>query len=75
MPEEKYVLEEQMQRIPQRKNDIVEHNLILVHPTHNIHHDIAFGLVKHDPVVVQDYVCGLLGGLLEEALLECFLGF
>ena len=69
------ILEQQMQRIAQRKNHIVEHDLILVHAAHDVHHDVALALVQHDPVVVEVVVGGLLGRLLVQAFLVCFLGF
>ena len=64
-----------MQTIPQRQNNIIQHNLILIHTAHHIHHNIAFGLVENDSVIVEDDVCALLGGLFQEAFLEGFLGF
>ena len=64
-----------MQRIPHRQNNIIQHNLILIHAAHDIHHDIALALVQHDPVIVEDDICGLLGRFLEEAFLEGFLRF
>jgi len=64
-----------MQRVPQGQDHIVEHNLILVHAAYDVHHDVALALVQHDPVVVEDDVGGLLGRLLDQAFLECFLGF
>lgn len=67
------ILEQQMQRIPQRKYNIIQHDLVLIHASHNIHHNIALALIKHDPVVVEDYIGGLLCGLLEQAFLERFL--
>ena len=67
------VLEQQMQRVPQREDNIIQHNLILIHAPHNIHHDIALAFIQHDPVVVEDDIGGLLGRLLEEAFLKCLL--
>jgi hypothetical protein len=64
-----------MQRVPQRKHNIIQHNLVLIHAPDNIHHDVALALVQHDPVVVEDYVGSLLCGLFEEAFFERFLGF
>jgi hypothetical protein len=69
------ILEQQMQRISQRQNDIIKHDLILVHAADHIHHDIALALVQHDPIVIENDIRGLLCGLLDEAFLECFLGF
>ena len=69
------VLEQQVQTISQCKDDIIQHNLILVHAAHNIHHDVAFGFIEHNPVVVEDDVCCLFRGFLKEAFLEGFLRF
>lgn len=62
-----------MQRVSYREDDVVEHDLILVHAADDVHHDVGLGLIQHDPVVVQDDVGGLLGRLLQETLLEGFL--
>jgi hypothetical protein len=69
------ILKQQMQTIPQRKHNIIKHNLILLHAAHDIHHDIALALIQHDPVIVEYDIGCLLCGFLEEPFLECFLGF
>lgn len=71
----KDLLEQQMQRVPHRQNNIVQHDLVLVHAADDVHHDVALALVQHDAVVIQDDVPRLLGRLLEQALLEGLLRF
>lgn len=63
-----------MERVSQRKDGVVEQDLVLVDTAHNVHHDVRLHLVQHDSVVVKDDVAGLLGRLLKEALLESLLG-
>jgi hypothetical protein len=59
-----------MKTIPHGQNHIIQHNLVLIHTAHHIHHNVAFGLVKHDAVVVEDDIGGLFLGFLEETFFE-----
>ena len=67
------VLEQNVKRVPQGKDHIVEHNLVLFRSAHHIQHHVAFHLEDHHPVVIEDNIAGLLRRLLQETLLECLL--
>lgn len=54
------ILEQQMQGIPKRKNNVVKQNLVLVNAANDIHHDVRLHLIQHDPVVIEDDIAGLL---------------
>jgi len=67
------LLEEQVKGVSQSQNGVVQKNLVLVDTANNVHHDIRLHLVQHNSVVVENNVAGLLGGLLNETLLESLL--
>jgi hypothetical protein len=64
------ILEDEVHEITQSKDDIVEHDLIFVDTSHDVHHHIALGLVEHNPVVVEDDVRGLFSCLIQEPLFK-----
>jgi hypothetical protein len=66
-------LQEDVQTVPQREHNVVQHDLILVCGPNDVKHHVALGLVDNNPVVIEDHIVGRLGRLLEETLLECFL--
>lgn len=59
-----------MKRITKSQNSVVEQNLVLVGGTDHVEHDVGLHLVQDNPVVVEDDVARLLGGLVDKALLE-----
>lgn len=59
-----------MKRITKSQNSVVEQDLVLVGGTDHVEHDVGLHLVQDNPVVVEDDVARLLGGLVNEALLE-----
>lgn len=64
------ILQQNAQRVPQREDDIVQHDLVLAGVADDVEHDVALGLEHHHPVVVEDDVARLLARLLHQALLE-----
>lgn len=63
-----------MHRVAKGQDDVVEHDLVLLHSADDIYHNVGLALVEDDAVVVEDDVGGLLCCLLEESFLEGFLG-
>lgn len=62
-----------MKRVAKSQYCVVEQNLVLVGGTNNVEHDVGLHLIQDNSVVVQDDVSGLLGRLVDKALLECLL--
>lgn len=69
----KNVLEEEVQRVAERQDSVVEEDLVLVDIANDVHHDIGLVLVQNDTIVVEDDIACLLRRLLNEALLESLL--
>lgn len=67
------ILEEKMQRVTERKNSVVEQNLVLVDVADDVHHNVGLVLVQNNAVIVEDDVAILLRGFVDQALLESLL--
>lgn len=68
-------LQQYPQPIPQRQHDAIQQHFILLPAANNIEHHIALHLKDYDLPIVEDHITCRLVRLLEQALLECFLGF
>jgi hypothetical protein len=67
------ILEEEVKRVTERKDSVVEQNLVLVDVADNVHHNVGLVLVQNNAVIVEDDVAILLRGLVDQALLESLL--
>lgn len=64
------LLEQEMQRVANRQDRVVQQDFVFLQAADDVQHDIRLELVQDDAVVVEDNVASLLGRLLNEALLE-----
>lgn len=51
-----FSLEEDVQAVAERQHHAVQHDLVLIRGSDNVEHDVALGLVDHNPVVVEDHI-------------------
>jgi hypothetical protein len=52
------LLQEDVQAVPQREHDVIQHDLVLVCGTNDVKHHVTLGLVDDDPVVIEDHIVG-----------------